>query len=102
MVVKYTAQKQGIFKCITDYNLTELTTFGRKLTWTNGQVFSRINRALVNAEWVLHMPIVKVLFLDPLFSNHSPLSINVEEHRDTSKRSFKFFNCLAQHPDFKT
>ncbi|KAK4713159.1 hypothetical protein R3W88_019066 [Solanum pinnatisectum] len=47
------------------------------------------------------MPIVQVLVMDPLFSDHSPLSINVEEHRDAKKRPFKFFNCLAQHPEFK-
>ncbi|KAH0749114.1 hypothetical protein KY290_028346 [Solanum tuberosum] len=42
-----------------------------------------------------------VLVMDPLFSNHSPMSINVEEHRDAKKRPFKIFNCLAQHPEFK-
>lgn len=50
----------------------------------------------------MHMPIVNVLFMDPIFSDHSPLSINVEEHKDANKRPFKFFNCLAQHQDFKT
>ncbi|KAH0657699.1 hypothetical protein KY290_027261 [Solanum tuberosum] len=88
-------------ECINDCNLTELVTVGRKFTWTNGHVFSRIDRALVNAEWVLHMPIVQVLVMDPLFSDHSPLSINVEEHKDAKKRPFKFFNCLALHPEFK-
>ncbi|KAK4706498.1 hypothetical protein R3W88_033947 [Solanum pinnatisectum] len=50
---------------------------------------------------VLHMPIVQVLVMDPLISDHSPLSINVEEHKDAKKRPFKFVNCLAQHPEFK-
>ncbi|KAK4721507.1 hypothetical protein R3W88_011740 [Solanum pinnatisectum] len=63
-------------ECITNCNLTELAT-------------------------VLHMPIVQVLVMDPLISDHSPLSINVEEHRDAKKRPFKFVNCLAQHPEFK-
>ncbi|KAK4718354.1 hypothetical protein R3W88_016692 [Solanum pinnatisectum] len=88
-------------ECITDCNLTELATVGRKFTWTNGHVFSRIDRALVNARWILHMPIVQVLVMDLLFSDHSPLSITVEEHNDAKKRPFKFFNCLAQHPEFK-
>ncbi|KAL3329033.1 hypothetical protein AABB24_036239 [Solanum stoloniferum] len=77
-------------ECITDCNLTELATVGRKFTWTNGHVFSRIDRAPVNAEWVLHMPIVQVSVIDPLFSNHSLLRINVEEHRDAKKRPFNF------------
>ncbi|KAH0714216.1 hypothetical protein KY284_007121 [Solanum tuberosum] len=88
-------------ECITNCNLTELATVGRKFTSTNRHVFIRIDRALVNVEWVLHMPIVQALVMDPLFSNHSPLSINVEEHKNAKKRPFKFFNCLAQHPVFK-
>ncbi|KAG5601445.1 hypothetical protein H5410_032815 [Solanum commersonii] len=82
-------------ECINDYNLTELTTVGRKFTWTNGHVFSRIDRALVNADWVLHMPLAQVLTMDPLFSDHSPLSINVEKHKDAKKRPFRLYNCLA-------
>ncbi|KAK6785297.1 hypothetical protein RDI58_018752 [Solanum bulbocastanum] len=95
------AETRDFQECITDCNLTELAAVGRIFTWINGYVFSRIDRALVNAEWILHMPIVQVLVMDPLFSDHSPLSITVEEQRDAKKRPFKFFNCLAQHPEFK-
>lgn len=48
---------------------------------------------------LLHM---QVLVMDLLFSDHSPLSIIVEDHVDTKKRPFKFYNYLVQHPDFRT
>ncbi|KAH0644839.1 hypothetical protein KY284_032723 [Solanum tuberosum] len=52
------AETRDFQECINDCHLTELPTIGRKFTWTNGHVFSRIHRALVNAEWVLHITIV--------------------------------------------
>ncbi|MCD7470172.1 hypothetical protein HAX54_009844, partial [Datura stramonium] len=45
---------------------------------------------------------IQVLVMDPLFSDQSPLSITLEELVDAKTRSFKFYNCLDQHPDFKT
>ncbi|KAK4724319.1 hypothetical protein R3W88_027098 [Solanum pinnatisectum] len=70
-------------------------------TWNNEHVFSRIDRALVNDEWVIRMPPLQVMVMEPLFSDHSPLSIEVETQRDIRKKPFRFYNCLAQYPDFK-
>ncbi|KAK4734209.1 hypothetical protein R3W88_008470 [Solanum pinnatisectum] len=52
------AETRDFQECINDCHLTELPTVRRKFIWTNGQVFSRIDRALINVKWVLHMPIV--------------------------------------------
>lgn len=82
-------------------NIRELHTVGRQYTWNNGHVFSRIDRALVNDEWVIRMPPLQVMVIDLLFSDHSPLSMEVESQRDVRKKPFRFYYCLAQHPDFK-
>lgn len=42
-------------ECITQYNLVELPTVEKDYTWTNGHVFSRIDKVLVNADWVMGM-----------------------------------------------
>ncbi|KAG5581215.1 hypothetical protein H5410_051842 [Solanum commersonii] len=55
--------------CMINSNLSELHTVGRQYTWTNGHVCSRIDRALVNDEWVLRMPPVQVMVMEPLFSD---------------------------------
>ncbi|KAG5567933.1 hypothetical protein H5410_065051 [Solanum commersonii] len=55
--------------CMINSNLSELHTVGRQYIWTNGHVFSRIDRALVNDEWVLRMPPVQVMVMEPLFSD---------------------------------
>lgn len=36
-----------------------------------------------------------------MFSDHSPLCINIMEHKDKCKKPFKFYNCLAQHHEFE-
>ncbi|XP_019232084.1 PREDICTED: uncharacterized protein LOC109212845 [Nicotiana attenuata] len=83
-----------------DCSLNELGTMGRDYTWTNSHVYSRIDRALVNAHWMINMPPVQVHVMDPQFSDHSPLCIELEAEPEHKGRLFKFFNCLAEHPDF--
>lgn len=62
---------------IVDTGLCELKTVGRDFTWTNSHVFSRIDRALVNAEWMTNFTQLEVEVMDPRFSDHSPLCIDL-------------------------
>ncbi|XP_009592517.1 uncharacterized protein [Nicotiana tomentosiformis] len=83
-----------------DCKITELPTVGRPYTWTNSHVYSRIDRAILNAEWMIDMLHIQVQVMDPHFSDHSPLSIEVEITMDNKKKPFKFYNCLAEYPNF--
>ncbi|XP_019239018.1 PREDICTED: uncharacterized protein LOC109219060 [Nicotiana attenuata] len=85
---------------IEDCNLAELPTVGREYTWTNGHVFSRIDRAIVNDSWMINMPPQQVQIMNSMFSDHSPLGLELEVRRDNRKRPFKFYNCMADHPEF--
>lgn len=82
-----------------DCRLTELPTVGRSYTWTNNHVYSRIDRTIVNAQWMIDMPPMQIQVMNPHFSDYSPLSIEVEATMDNRKRPFRFYNCLADHPD---
>ncbi|XP_075106712.1 uncharacterized protein LOC142179612 [Nicotiana tabacum] len=82
--------------------LNELGTVGRSYTWTNSHVYSRIDRALVNAHWMINMPPMQVHVMDPQFSDHSPLCIELEAETEHKGKPFKFFNCLAEHPSFES
>ncbi|XP_019237273.1 PREDICTED: uncharacterized protein LOC109217477 [Nicotiana attenuata] len=84
-----------------DCRLNELTTVGRSYTWTNSHVYSRIDRAIVNAHWMMNMPPIQVNVMDPQFSDHSPLCIELEITMDTRGKPFKFFNYLADHTYFE-
>lgn len=84
---------------VVDCHILELPTVGRSFAWTNGHMYSRIDKALVNATWQLNMSVRLVQVLDPLFSDHSLLCLAIEEAPDTRKRPFKLYNYLAQHSD---
>ncbi|XP_060202618.1 uncharacterized protein LOC132631036 [Lycium barbarum] len=85
---------------INDTGMTELPTRGRKFTWTNNHVSSKIDRALVNTHWMLNMEPVVVQVLDPLFSDHSPLALILGNDTNKGTKPFRFFNCWAAYPHF--
>lgn len=58
--------------------MIELRAVGRKFTWSNGKIYSRIDRALVNAEWLLAITQTEVVVMNPGCSDHTPLSIYFE------------------------
>lgn len=82
-------------ECVNQCNLSKMSIVGRNFTWTNGHIYSRIDKVLINNEWMISMPPEQVKVMDPLFSNHSPLSIDINEQKNSTKRSFRFYNCLA-------
>nr|XP_016503052.1 PREDICTED: uncharacterized protein LOC107821155 [Nicotiana tabacum]XP_018629633.1 uncharacterized protein LOC108946820 [Nicotiana tomentosiformis] len=43
---------------------------------------------------------LQVHVMDLLFSDHSPMGIEVEGNCDKKKRPCKLYNCMADHPDF--
>ncbi|XP_015169932.1 uncharacterized protein [Solanum tuberosum] len=95
------AETKDFKECVNDSNLVELQIGGRNFTWTNGHVYSRIDKAIVNAEWVNKMATQQVIAMEPLFSDHSPLGLIMEEKRGTRKRPFRFYNCIGKHPEFR-
>ncbi|XP_019254007.1 PREDICTED: uncharacterized protein LOC109232716 [Nicotiana attenuata] len=87
-------------KFMMDTNMMKLKTNGKRYTWTNNHVLSKIDWALMNSEWMTTWTHVEATALDPHFSDHSPLAIEVGGRGIKGARPFKFFNHLAQHPDF--
>ncbi|WMV30242.1 hypothetical protein MTR67_023627 [Solanum verrucosum] len=94
------AEAMDFKECLSECNLSELQTRERNFTWTNEHVFSRIDRVIINATWMNMMPIYQVMAMDPLFSDHSPLGLLMEEQRDNQRRPFRFYNCIGQHSEF--
>ncbi|XP_070012925.1 uncharacterized protein [Nicotiana sylvestris] len=69
-----------VFKeVIEDCSLAELPRVEKTYTWTNGHMYRKIDRAIVNDSWMINVPPRQVQILNPLFSDHSPLGIKVEQ-----------------------
>jgi len=101
MSTLYRKIKLGTSKSyLDDTNMAEIRLVGKNYTWTNSHVFSRIERALGNAEWMIQMTQLDLLVMGPYFSDHSPLDIQMEEFPRKAK-PFKFFNHFADPDDFQ-
>ncbi|XP_070035531.1 uncharacterized protein [Nicotiana tomentosiformis] len=80
--------------------MTELRAVGKKFTWSNGQIYSRIYRAFVNVEWLLTIAQTEVTVMNLGCLDHTPLSIHFETVEKKGPKPFRFLNCLADHKDF--
>ncbi|XP_019255046.1 PREDICTED: uncharacterized protein LOC109233620 [Nicotiana attenuata] len=85
---------------LVDSSFVELIYVGRRYTWTNSHVFSKIDWAFVNSDWIHVMPHLEATIMDSGCSNHSPISISFEDAPGRGHRPFRFLNCLSDHPNF--
>ncbi|XP_060190282.1 uncharacterized protein LOC132619370 [Lycium barbarum] len=81
-------------------NLANMKASGRLYTWSNGHIWSTIDRALYNDAWAIQHGHLTAQFRENSFSDHSP--IHIEHHGLTggAKRPFRFLNILADHEEF--
>nr|XP_027120463.1 uncharacterized protein LOC113737428 [Coffea arabica] len=80
--------------------LSEVPFDGAAFTWTNGRVWQRLDRALMNREWADGFDLSHVSHLARGRSDHAPLLICCQ-NGSHPKRSFKFLNVWRGHPGFK-
>ncbi|XP_060182465.1 uncharacterized protein LOC132612156 [Lycium barbarum] len=96
------AETKDFAHFLDNYGVTELKIVGRFFTWTNIHVHSKIDIALVNANWLNKWTQLEAVAHDPYFSDHSLLTVTIEEYHGRQATPFKFLNCLAGHQDFNT
>ncbi|XP_059310476.1 uncharacterized protein LOC132061833 [Lycium ferocissimum] len=92
-------------KCVQQPILTELPWMGEYYTWSNKQrgdarVWSRLDRALGNEEWMLHYRYLVTEYKLPHISDHSPMLLPLKTEVRNIKVPFKFLNVWAEHPSF--
>lgn len=95
---------QAFQSAVTTCNLTDLSAIGPTFTWTNKQpdnpIAKKLDRVPVNEHWVDQFPQSFTNFEASGVSNHVRCWIRLETPPPGNKRPFKFFNFLADHPDF--
>nr|XP_009594786.1 uncharacterized protein LOC104091210 [Nicotiana tomentosiformis] len=86
-------------KCIEACGLIELPNQGCKYSWNDKHsdqgIYSKIDWALINNDWLDSMPDCKAIFLPEGISDHCPVN---ERHR--GRKPFKFCNVWTQHPQY--
>lgn len=91
---------------VSTCNLTDLASLGAEFTWTNSQpdnlIAKKLDRVLVNDVWISQYSQSYAQFEPSGVSDHTRCRVLLETPNLGKKRPFKFFNFLADHPDFTT
>ncbi|XP_020266637.1 uncharacterized protein LOC109842140 [Asparagus officinalis] len=64
------------------------------------RIWSRLDRILVNEDWIQNYNSSQVDFLAPICSDHSPALLIIGDEVVEGKRPFRFFNMWVNHPEF--
>ncbi|XP_071909746.1 uncharacterized protein [Coffea arabica] len=94
------ANMEEFNESIGNCGLSEVPFDGAEFTWTNGRMWQRLDRALMNQEWVDGYDLSHVSHLARGRSDHAPLLICCQ-NGSPSKRSFKFLSVWRHHTGFK-
>ncbi|XP_074288935.1 uncharacterized protein LOC141614080 [Silene latifolia] len=91
--------------CLADCGLDDMQGSGSDFTWFNKQevrtrVYSKLERVLINADWLLSFTQTTAQFLPPGIVDHCPVILSFCDD-SLPKKQFKFLNCWIDHPDFK-
>ncbi|CDP19251.1 unnamed protein product [Coffea canephora] len=72
---------------------------GCPFTWTNGKIWQRLDKALINARWAAAYPVTRVSHLPRGRSDHAPLLIKAGTGSPVSP-SFRYLNVWHRHHTF--
>ncbi|XP_074293516.1 uncharacterized protein LOC141620581 [Silene latifolia] len=100
------AEMRPLLQVTQDCQLYDLGAKGAFYTWTNkhevgSKVCSRLDRVLINDEWLAEFPDSYTHFLPEGVFDHCPAIIRFEMERRRNGYSFKYFNMWASAPDYK-
>ncbi|KAL0292192.1 UNVERIFIED_CONTAM: hypothetical protein Sradi_6999700 [Sesamum radiatum] len=92
-------------ECILNTGLAHIPFTGCPFTWHNcsegaRSLWRRLDRILVNANWLCKWPQTSYVSVLPRTSDHSPIILTGEERRTTGGM-FRFDNFLAGLPGFR-
>lgn len=92
---------RGLKAFVEGCNLHDVALQGRKYTWfwSNGRFKSRIDRALVNEQWLDSFPDTHLRGLPRSISDHCAISLETKQ-ADWGPKPFQFINAWITHPEF--
>ncbi|CAH9110067.1 unnamed protein product [Cuscuta epithymum] len=90
--------------CVAACDLIEPNYSGPTFTWagvrSNGWVWRRLDRYLINSRWNDLFKRIQIDILDKTPSDHTPILIRCSTEETKGPRSFKFHNMWLKHLSF--
>jgi hypothetical protein len=88
-------------ECCEVSGLMDVNSTGLFYTWSNGSVWSKLDRVMVGPSWPQHLVHINALFIPPGFiSDHAASLTTIAENPSRGKKIFKFMNIWADHEEF--
>ncbi|XP_026383439.1 uncharacterized protein LOC113278933 [Papaver somniferum] len=99
------SQTSDFQDCIHEACLLDLPFSGCFITWWNQQqgscrIGSKLDRVMVNLEWLHHFESSKADFLTQGISDHSPAIASIFKKLLHGPPPFRFYNFVTEDPDF--
>ncbi|XP_042441478.1 uncharacterized protein LOC122026839 [Zingiber officinale] len=89
--------------CVMRNGLEDLSQVGCKYTWSNNEVFCKLDHCMVNKKWLEEDMRGMAEFLAPGYiSDHTPCVVTIMEAMEQTKKPFKFFNMWITHEDYNS
>ncbi|XP_077226320.1 uncharacterized protein LOC143859524 [Tasmannia lanceolata] len=88
-------------QCIDNCRLADLRLIGQDLSWNNSPQssevkFRKLDRALVNIEWLCDFPTSFAEYRAPWLSDHTPIIVHIRPYSGNGKKPFKFLNSWLE------
>ncbi|GJS48187.1 RNA-directed DNA polymerase, eukaryota, reverse transcriptase zinc-binding domain protein [Tanacetum coccineum] len=93
-------------ECANNIEVEDICSSGFYFTWTkslknpNSSIMKKLDRIMINEEFIQQFQSAYGIFLPYVISNHSPAVITILEGLQKKRRSFKFINYIADKDDF--
>lgn len=86
--------------------LYEVRAIGSEFTWCNNQdggnkIYSNIDRCFATIAWLQEYHFVVVDRMERGISDHNPQVLDFVQVNQQKSSPFRFFNVIADHPDFE-
>lgn len=89
---------------VSDCGLTDLPSTCAQFTWWNSRdedpIGKTLDRALVNGAWMSYYPQAYAHYEAGGVSDHARCYVRCAGTQNEARKPFRFFNYLAEHPDF--
>ncbi|KAF5195721.1 hypothetical protein FRX31_014692 [Thalictrum thalictroides] len=97
---------QPFIDCLQEAGLSDLHYIGFHYTWCNntigpGRIMSKIDKCLVDSNWLISFTTTNAEFLPHGISDHSPFLVSWHDYQPKA-RPLRFANYWAQYQDFKS
>ncbi|XP_062119711.1 uncharacterized protein LOC133834174 [Humulus lupulus] len=96
----------NFLQCLQSCQLKDLKFSGCYYTWNNKQraeekVYSKIDRALVNSQWIDQFPNSEAVFLPEGIFDHSPILVHISFKIQLEKKPFRYFRMWKEAPGYE-